>query len=341
MDASERERYSRQILFSGIGEDGQERLLRAHAVVVGCGALGSFQAGALARAGVGRLTIVDRDYVEPSNLHRQWLFEEEDAAAGLPKAAAAARRIGADQLVDRGAGGGGGSERRKRGRSAGGRGRDSGRHGQLRDALPGERLGGAGAHSLDLRRRGGFLRADHAGDTGPDSVPAVRVSRTAGGRAAHLRNGGGVERCGGGDSGDTGGGCAARAVRAGGRGAGAHHHGRCMVGNDAAGGGTGSRPGMSRPADGASFRFWSVREGRRRFCAAGTRCRFRSGRERSISRNWGRRLEGLGEVRANEFALRFRAEPYEMTIFADGRAIVKGTSDTGVARSLYARYVGG
>ena len=52
------------------------------------------------------------------------------------------------------------------------------------------------------------------------------------------------------------------------------------------------------------------------------------------------RLEPLGEVRANEFALRFFAAPYEMTVFPDGRAIVKGTSDTGVARSLYARYVG-
>ena len=93
MNAAERERYSRQILFPGIGEAGQEALLRSHAVVVGCGALGSFQAAALARAGVGRITIIDRDYVEPSNLHRQWLFEESDAAEALPKAAAAERRI--------------------------------------------------------------------------------------------------------------------------------------------------------------------------------------------------------------------------------------------------------
>src|SRR5579863_6376497 len=93
MNADERRRYSRQILFPGIGEQGQEALLRAHAVVVGCGALGSFHAGALARAGVGRITIIDRDYVEPSNLHRQWLFEESDAAAALPKAAAAERHI--------------------------------------------------------------------------------------------------------------------------------------------------------------------------------------------------------------------------------------------------------
>src|ERR1043165_2428991 len=93
MNAIERQRYSRQILFPGIGEQGQEALLRSHAVVVGCGALGSFHAAALARAGVGALTIIDRDYVEPSNLNRQWLFEESDAAEGLPKAAAAKRRL--------------------------------------------------------------------------------------------------------------------------------------------------------------------------------------------------------------------------------------------------------
>src|SRR5690242_14425762 len=93
MDAAQRERYSRQILFPGIGEHGQERLLAARVAIAGCGALGSFHASALARAGVGRLTVIDRDYVEPSNLHRQFLFEEEDAEAAMPKAAAAARRI--------------------------------------------------------------------------------------------------------------------------------------------------------------------------------------------------------------------------------------------------------
>src|SRR5215472_2548185 len=93
MQAAERERYSRQILFPGIGERGQEALLRSHVAIAGCGALGSFHAAALARAGVGTLSIIDRDYVEPSNLHRQWLFEECDAAEALPKAAAAQRRL--------------------------------------------------------------------------------------------------------------------------------------------------------------------------------------------------------------------------------------------------------
>src|SRR5690348_8219147 len=93
MTPLEKERYSRQIRFAGIGEDGQRRLLSSHVAVVGCGALGSFQAGALARAGIGFLRIVDRDYVELSNLQRQWLFDQCDVEQGLPKAVAAARKI--------------------------------------------------------------------------------------------------------------------------------------------------------------------------------------------------------------------------------------------------------
>lgn len=87
------ERYSRQILFHGIGKAGQERLANSHAVIIGCGALGSMQAEMLARAGVGKLRLIDRDFVEESNLHRQIMFEERDAVERLPKAVAAANRI--------------------------------------------------------------------------------------------------------------------------------------------------------------------------------------------------------------------------------------------------------
>src|SRR5918912_2970010 len=87
------ERYSRQILFDGIGEEGQRRLLGARAAIIGCGALGTAQAEALARAGVGSLRVVDRDFVEEPNLQRQTMFTERDARERLPKAVACARRV--------------------------------------------------------------------------------------------------------------------------------------------------------------------------------------------------------------------------------------------------------
>lgn len=86
-------RYSRQTLFKPIGHDGQERLRRAHVVVIGCGALGSPIAEMLVRAGIGKLTIADRDYVEMSNLQRQQLFTEQDALDGVPKVVAASKKL--------------------------------------------------------------------------------------------------------------------------------------------------------------------------------------------------------------------------------------------------------
>jgi len=88
------ERYSRQILFEGIGREGQGRLLASRVLVVGCGALGTAHAEALARAGVGHLRLVDRDFIEPSNLQRQTMFTERDAGERLPKAVACARHLG-------------------------------------------------------------------------------------------------------------------------------------------------------------------------------------------------------------------------------------------------------
>jgi len=86
-------RYHRQTLLGGIGEDGQRRLLESHALIVGCGALGSCIADTLTRCGVGTITIVDRDVVETTNLQRQILFDEDDVEAGLPKAVAARRKL--------------------------------------------------------------------------------------------------------------------------------------------------------------------------------------------------------------------------------------------------------
>lgn len=97
------DRYSRQILFGGIGVAGQRRLRAARVLIVGCGALGSAHAETLARAGVGHLRIVDRDFVEPSNLQRQTMFTEVDAEQRLPKVIAAAnhlRQINSEVEID-------------------------------------------------------------------------------------------------------------------------------------------------------------------------------------------------------------------------------------------------
>ena len=87
------DRYHRQMLLPGFGEDGQRRLQDATVLLLGCGALGSVAADLLSRAGVGHLVIVDRDVVEATNLQRQVLFDEQDVATGMPKAAAAQRHI--------------------------------------------------------------------------------------------------------------------------------------------------------------------------------------------------------------------------------------------------------
>ena len=87
------ERYSRQIRFEPIGEEGQRRLLASRVTLIGCGGLGSVLASTLTRAGVGVLRIVDRDCIELSNLQRQVLFDEDDVAANLPKAEAARRKL--------------------------------------------------------------------------------------------------------------------------------------------------------------------------------------------------------------------------------------------------------
>lgn len=90
---SDAERYSRQILFAGIGVAGQQKLAGTHVGIVGCGALGASSASLLARAGIGTLSLIDRDFVEPSNLQRQILYDESDARESLPKAEAARRHI--------------------------------------------------------------------------------------------------------------------------------------------------------------------------------------------------------------------------------------------------------
>ena len=89
----EPDRYSRQTLFAPIGKAGQERLRNSSVTIIGCGALGTVLANNLCRAGIGRITIADRDFIEMNNLQRQVLFDEEDVARHLPKAIAAAEKL--------------------------------------------------------------------------------------------------------------------------------------------------------------------------------------------------------------------------------------------------------
>jgi adenylyltransferase/sulfurtransferase len=339
MDAVQRQRYSRQILFPGIGEHGQEALLQSHAVVVGCGALGSFHAAALARAGVGRLTIIDRDYVEPANLHRQWLFEESDAAQALPKAVAAERRIA---RINSGI--------QARGIVA-----------DLTASNAGELLGDAGVvldgtDNFDTR----YLLNDFSVSRGIPWIYGAAVGsyglampvipeRTACLRCVYPDPPSGAQpTC------ETAGVLnaivsAVASVQVADAlkilcGAASQVEARITT-IDVWYGGIRQIAGPARDPDCpacARREFPYLDESRRPpVTLCGRNAVQVHERERPIDlAGLQTRLAPLGEVRANEFALRFLIAPYELTIFPDGRAIVKGTSDEGVARSLYARYVG-
>jgi adenylyltransferase/sulfurtransferase len=337
MDAGQRERYSRQILFPPVGEQGQERLLAAHAAIVGCGALGSFHAGALARAGVGKLTVIDRDYVEPSNLHRQFLFEEEDAKAALPKAVAAALRIARIN-----------SSVEVRPMVA-----------DLTAANVEALLGDAaivldGTDNFETR----YLINDFAVSRGLPWVYGAAVASygltmpVIPGRTACLRcvypdpPSGAQPTC------ETAGvlgpivsavaslqvADALRILTTG------EVHARITT-IDVWSGGVRQIEGPERDPECpcCARREFShlVETSRTPVSLCGRNAVQVHERERPIDLEaLGTRLRPLGPVRANEYALRFAIDGYDLTVFADGRAIIKGTSDTGIARSLYARYVG-
>jgi molybdopterin/thiamine biosynthesis adenylyltransferase len=339
MTAAERERYSRQILFAGIGEAGQKALLGSHAVIVGCGALGSFQAAALARAGVGRITIIDRDYVESSNLHRQWLFEESDASDALPKAAAAERRIAAIN-----------SSVAVRGMVA-----------DLTAENAAELLESAGVildgtDNFDTR----YLINDFAIRAGVPWIYGAAVGSyglalpVLPGQSACLRcvypepPAGIQPTC------ETAG--VLNAIISAVASFQVADALKILSGHSDA-----VRPRITTmdlwegrvrqidaprrdpecPACGRHEFAWLEESRRGPVTLCGRNAVQIHERPRPIDlAELKHRLEPLGEVRANEFALRFLSSPYEITIFPDGRAIVKGTSDRGVARSLYAKYIG-
>src|SRR5882757_5243447 len=335
------ERYSRQILFRGIGAEGQRRLAAGTVAIVGCGATGSALASLLARAGVGTLRIIDRDYVEASNLQRQSLFEEQDAAESLPKAVAAARKIAAfnsDIVVE-------------------GRVEDVVPH-NINVLLEGMDVILDGTDNFETR----YLLNDYAVRNSLPWIYAAAVGsygvslNVVPEKTACLScifpdaPGGLVESC------ETSGilNSAVNLVAS----IAATEAMKLLIGGEAA-------ERLRKTL--WSFDVWSSEHaeieaanprsgcltcGQRDFVhLAGegrphiTMCGRNSVQihERARPMNFTemqRRLESHGRVRHNEFVLKFWREPYEMTLFPDGRAIIKGTTDTGIARSLYAQYVG-
>jgi len=333
------ERYSRQVLFPPIGEGGQFRLANARIAVVGCGATGTALLSLLARAGVGYLRIIDRDYIEPSNLQRQTLFDEADAAQSLPKAIAAARKIASFNsaiTVEP----------------------------HIADLTPGnidELLGDVafvldGTDNFETR----YLINDFAINKALPWIYAAAVASYAvtmsvlPGETACLAclfpdsPRGVVETC------DTAGilNSAVSFVAS-------------VAATEALKLAVGARDKLRRTL--LSYDVWTndyasvLADRPRRDCRA---CQQRDfvhlagerrphislcgrnsvqihERERPIDfAELQRRLAPHGTVRHNEFVLKFWRDPYEMTLFPDGRAIIKGTTDTAIARSWYARYVG-
>ncbi len=338
MTPDERDRYSRQIRFDGIGEDGQERLLAATVAVVGCGALGSFQAGALARAGCGRLILIDRDYVELSNLQRQWLFNEEDAREGLPKAIAAARHLAGVNSCIRIVP-------------------------QVADLTPGnigELLGEAslildGTDNFETR----YLINDFAIQRGIPWVYGAAVGSyglempVVPGRTACLKcvfqepPGGAQPTC------ETTG--VVNALTSAVASLQVAVALRILCGRDVqprittldVWSGEIRQVGQPPPDPDCAAcgrRDFVHLDGSRRapISLCGRNAVQIHEREHAIDlQQLAHRLSSAGAVRANEFALRLAIPPYELTVFPDGRAIVKGTADVAVARSIYAKYVGG
>jgi molybdopterin-synthase adenylyltransferase len=335
------ERYSRQILFRGVGAEGQQRLAAGRAAIVGCGATGSALALLLARAGVGTLRIIDRDYVEASNLQRQSLFEEKDAAESLPKAIAAMRRISAfnsEIMVEA----------------------------RVEDLVPvniNVLLDGMdvildGTDNFETR----YLVNDYAVKNCLPWIYAAAVGsygvtlNVLPGKTACLAcifpetPQGMVETC------ETSGIlntavnlvasiAATEAMKLLVGGAGAEQLRNTLwsfdVWKNSQAEIEAARPRVGCRACGERDFVHLAGAGRPHITMCGRNSVQIHERARPIDfAEMQRRLEAHGIVRHNEFVLKFWREPYEMTLFPDGRAIIKGTTETGVARSLYARYVG-
>jgi len=338
------DRYSRQILFNGIGEEGQARLADSRVVIIGCGALGAIQAETLARAGAGHLVLVDRDFVEESNLQRQIMFEQSDALNRLPKAVAAAARIArvnsdirVEPLVT------------------------DVNFENIEEIIEGADLVMDGTDNFEAR----FLINDACVKTGtpwtygaavgsygltmtivPGSTPCLRCVLEA------------MPEAGSGPTCDTAGVImpivaviasiqAAEALKLlTGRMEALHNS---LIRIDV-------WDFQFNRLDLSSFekrddcpacalgKFEFLRgEGRQvatTLCGRNAVQIARSGTRAIDFAALAERLQSAGEVMFNDFLLRFRVEGYDITVFRDARSIIRGTADLAIARSLYARYIG-
>lgn len=333
------ERYSRQVLFAPIGQNGQESLIASRVAVIGCGATGSTLSSLLARAGVGYLRIIDRDFVEPSNLQRQNLFDEKDAAESIPKAVAAGAKIASfnsDVKVEP----------------------------HVTDLRPENidaMLGGVdllldGTDNFETR----YLINDYAVK---NAVPWIYTAAVAGyaatmnilpGETACLSclfpegPSGAVETC------DTAG-VLNSAV----------NFAASVAATEALKLLSGATNSLRRTL--LSYDLWLnqraeiaagkpvegcrtcgqhefvhlVGEGRPQITLCGRNSVQIHEHSRPVDlAEMSKRLTPHGRVRQNGFMLKFSKDPYELTLFPDGRAIIKGTTDPAIARSLYARYIG-
>ncbi|WP_263368372.1 ThiF family adenylyltransferase [Edaphobacter bradus] len=344
----DQERYSRQVLFSGIGVEGQRRLATSHAAIVGCGATGAAAASLLARAGVGTLTLIDRDFVEPSNLQRQILFDEQDALDSLPKAEAARRKIALFNSTIR-------------------------VNAHIADLVPAnvaELLGPAQIildatdnfetryllNDFAVQQSKPWIYAAAIGSYAAtmNILPAAPESSETWEPTACLAcifpkpPSGPVETC------DTSG-ILATAVNL----------AASLQVTEALKFLTGQPQHMRRTL--LSFDLWTAE--RSEITAAHSRpdCEVCGGRVFTHLSGEGRphitlcgrnsvqihehhrpvdfaamrdRLAPHGDVRFNNLLLRFERPPHTLTLFADGRAIIQGTTDVALARSLYARFIG-
>jgi adenylyltransferase/sulfurtransferase len=328
------------VLFAGIGVQGQQRLGEAKAVIVGCGAIGAATANLLVRAGIGSLRILDRDFVDPSNLQRQIIFDEADAQQSLPKAVAAEhhlRAINSDVKVE----------------------------GIVADLNPqnaAELLSGFplildGTDNFETR----FLVNDFAVDAGTPWIYAAAVSSygitmtVRPGQTACLAclldssSGVGLE-----ETCDTVGVLgpavnliaslqAAEALKIL-SGSDSSLHGRLISANVWTGHMQSVLPERNPECRACAQRKFTYLSGEAQphitMCGRDSVQIHERHRELDLP-EMAKRIAPLAtDVRQNGYLLRFRIAPYEMAVFTDGRAMVKGTTDASVARTLYAKYIG-